>query len=146
MSVIDQSLGNDATLFGEMIVEQENQIEDPITIRRFTSQDTTPGVFKTAQKAAYTDFPSSALVVTLDVAKSMFAEGIMSAGDLVLEMRDRLSEASGNIGGTAGGDRVIWRGAEYRMVQRPQPINLGGDVFFVTLLRRTNAQTDTVGA
>lgn len=146
MSVYDQSLGTDALQFGDSIVELESTFEEAITIKRWVSKSTTPGAFQTAQAASYTTFQASAVVVEMGVAANMFSAGVMSAGDLVLQMRERLNEANKNIGGTQQADRVIYRNMEYYMVQRPQPIHLADDLFYIVHLRRTNSASDTVGA
>ncbi len=148
--MIDQILGDDRQTFGEMVAETRSQFEEPITIRRWTSTPTTPGAFGTPQKAQFTDFPATALVVMMDVAFKMFAAGVLSAGDLVLEMTDRLNEGNENVGGSQQADRIVYRGMEYRMVQRPIPAafcaGLSPDVPFWTVhLRRTNSTADTVG-
>ncbi len=134
-------------MFAESIVEQESSFDEPITIQRYSSRPTSPGVFKTAQAPQFTAFAATATLVSEDVAITFMKAGKMSAGDIVLQMRERLNEGSMNIGGTVLADRVIWRGAEYRMVQRPEPVRVGGDdPFFHVVLRRTNAASDTVGA
>lgn len=141
----DQNPGTDATIFGEAIAEFEHSFEEPVTIRRYVSQPSLPGAFNTQQKATFTDFPATAMVVDMQAAQSMFAAGVLSAGDLVVQMRDRLSEGTENVGGTQQADRLIYRGMEYLMVQRPYTITLGGDVFNVIHLRRTNSQADQGG-
>lgn len=145
--MIDQGMLGDAAMFEDGIVEEESSFEEPITIRRFLSRPSTPGVFQTAQNPQFTDFQATAAVVSQQVAAELFKAGILQVGDLVLQMRDRLNEGSMNIGGTQLADRVVWRGAEYRMVQRTEPVRVGGDdVFYHALLRRTNSTADTVGA
>lgn len=148
--MLDQALEGDSIGFGEMVAEEQSTFEEPITIKRFVSQPSTPGVYGTAQKPTFTLVPATAVVVSLGVAAQLFAAGVLSAGDLVLQMRDKLNESNENIGGTQMADRVVYRGMEYRMVQRPIPESFGGglsgDVPFYTVhLRRTNATTDTVG-
>lgn len=146
----DQALGTDTQDFGEMVAEVRSQFEEPITIRRFASQTTAPGAFLTQLPSTFTDVSATALVVSMDVAAQHFAAGSFSAGDLVLEMTDQLNEGSNNIGGAVVADRVIYRGMEYRMVQRPIPISLGAGLspdvpFWIVHLRRTNSTADTVG-
>lgn len=148
--MLDQALEGDSIGFGEMVAEEQSTFEEPITIKRFVSQPSTPGVYGTAQKPTFSSVAATAVVVEMGVASKLFAAGVLSAGDLVLQMRDRLNESNENIGGTQMADRVVYRGMEYRMVQRPIPESFGGglsgDVPFYTVhLRRTNAATDTVG-
>lgn len=148
--MIDQGLSTDLSDFGEMIVEEQSTFEEPITIRRWTSQPSVPGAYNTTQSAVYTDFPATAVIVEMNVAAKMFAAGVFSAGDVVMQIRDRIGEGNGNVGGTSMPDRVIYRGMEYRLVQRQYPITFGsglsGDAaFYITHLRRTNSASDTVG-
>lgn len=149
--MIDQGLGTDTSDFGEMIAEEQSTFEEPITIRRFASQPSTAGAFGTPQKPQFTDFAATAVVVEMNAAASMFAAGVLSAGDMVLQMRDRLNEGNENIGGTQLADRVVYRSMEYRMVQRPQPVSFGAGLspdvpFYIVHLRRTNSTADTVGS
>lgn len=141
----DQNPGTDASVFGEAIAEYEHSFEEPVTIRRFVSQPSTPGAFNTQQKATFEDFPATAVVVDMNAVASLFAAGVLSAGDLLLQMRDRMNEGNQNIGGTQQADRLVYRGMEYRLVQRPYTISLGGDVFNICHLRRTNSPDDQVG-
>lgn len=148
--MIPQGLGTDSAAFGEMVAEEEGIFDEPITIRRLGAIPSAAGAFQTPQRPTPTDSPATAVVVEMGVAAKYIAADVLQAGDLILQMRDKLNESSGNIGGTQTGDRVVYRGMEYRMVQRPQPVTLGqglsGDVaFYIVHLRRTNAQTDTVG-
>lgn len=148
--MLDQSLEGDSLGFGEMVAEEQSTFEEPITIKRFVSQPATPGVYGTPQKPVFTSFEATAVVVELGVASKLFAAGVLSAGDIVLQMRDRLNESNENIGGSQMADRVIYRSMEYRMVQRPIPESFGGglsgDVPFYTVhLRRTNSTSDAVG-
>lgn len=148
--MIDQGLSGDLSGIGEMVAEEESTFDDPITIRRFVSQPPGPGAFGTPQKPQFTDFPATATLVSMSEAAKMFAAGVLSAGDLVFQIRDKLNEGNDNIGGSQLADRVVFRGMEYRMVQRPQPVTFGGGLsgdtsFYIVHLRRTNAGSDMVG-
>ncbi len=150
--MIPQALGTDGSGFGEMIAEEEGQFEEPITIRRFASQSATPSAFGTPlPPSSPTDYPATAVVVEMNVAAKLIAADVLQAGDLVLQMRDRLNEAAGNVGGSQLADRVIYRGMEYRMVQRPHPVTMGQGLsgeaqFYIVHLRRTNSTADTAGS
>lgn len=141
----DQNPGTDASIFGEAIAELEHTFEEPVTIRRFVSQPSLPGAFNTQQKATFTDFPATAVVVDMNAVANLFAAGVLSAGDLMLQMRDRMNEGDQHLGGTQQADRLVYRGMEYRMVQRPYTISYGGDTHNVYHLRRTNSTADQKG-
>lgn len=146
----DQALEGDLSVFGDIAIEEQSTFEEPITIKRWVSVPATPGVYGTPQKATFTSFAATAVVVEMGVASKYFAVGVLSVGDLVIQIRDRLNESNENIGGAQGADRVIYRGMEYRLVQRPIPIAFGDGLspdvpFYLVHLRRTNATTDTVG-
>lgn len=148
--MMDQSLPSDEDDFLTMAVETSGTFEEPITIKRWASQSTTPNPFGSAPEGVFATFPATAVIVEMNVAAKMFAAGVLSAGDLVIQIRDRLNEGSMNIGGAQAADRIIYRGMEYRMVQRPIPQSfgavLGPDVpFFIVHLRRTNSTSDSVG-
>ena len=149
--MMPQASGTDFNNFAEMVGEVDSLFEEPITIRKAAvSQPSAPGAFQTPQKPTFTDIASSAVVVDMNAAAKMFAAGVLSAGDLVLEMRERLNEGSENIGGAVLADRVVYRGMEYRLVQRPRPVALGAgqspnSQFYIVHLRRTNTNADTVG-
>lgn len=146
----EQLLPDDLVFLDESIAEMERTFDDPITIKRFSSQTSSPGVFQTPQVPTFTTFDATATLIEMNVASKYYASGILSAGDIVLEMRERLNEGDENIGGSNLADRVIFRGMEYRMVQRPDPVTFGGGLsgnvpFYRVLLRRTNSKSDTVG-
>lgn len=148
--MIEQGQGTDFGGIAEAVQEIENLFDDPITILRFASQPAQPGAFKTPQKPQFTSFPATATLVEMNVAAKYIAAGQLAAGDVVLEMRDRLNEGDENIGGTRVADRVIYRGMEYKLVQRPIPVELGAGLspdsqFYVCHLRRTNSVSDVVG-
>lgn len=147
---MDQFLPSDLGDFSEMVAETGTTFEEPITIKRWASQSLTPGAFGTPVPAVFTTFPATAVIVEMGVAAKLLGAGVLSAGDLVIQIRDRLNEASTNIGGTQAADRVIYRGMEYAMVQRPIPQSFGAGLspdvpFYIVHLRRTNPTTDTVG-
>lgn len=148
--MIDQGLSGDLSGIGEMVAEEESTFDDPITISRFTSQPSSPGAFGTPQKPQFTAFQATATLVEFGVAAKMFEAGVLVAGDIVLQIRDKLNEGNENIGGSQLADRIIFRGIEYRMVQRPEPVTFGGGLsgdtsFYIVHLRRTNSTSDTVG-
>lgn len=137
----------DQALFSEGLAEQERALEEPVTIRRFVSQSNTPNEYGQAPVPVYQNLPSTAVLVALGVQPSGLFAGVLTAGDIHLQMRTRLHEASENLGGgTHPGDLLIFRGAEYRLIQRPEPIVVGGVVFYNVFMRRTNSQADTTGA
>ena len=133
-----------------MIVDGEDLFEEPITIIRASAQSATPGIMKGPQKATTSQISSTAAVVSMDVAAKMFASGVLSAGDLVLQIRERLLESTMNVGGSQIADKVIYAGNEYRLVSRPEPVSFGdaksGIVpFYIVHLRRSNSTSDTAG-
>ncbi len=149
--MMDQSLPSDMDDFSAMVAETEGSFGESITIKRWTSQSTTPGAFGTPAAPVFTNVASQAVIVEMNVASKLFAAGVLSAGDLVIQIRERLNEGSMNIGGSQAADRIIYKGMEYRMVQRPIPQGfgaaLGPDVpFYIVHLRRTNSTSDTVGS
>ena len=84
------------------------------------------------------------------VAAKTLGPGVLSAGDLVLQIRERLLESNENVGGTQIADRVVFEGMEYRMVGRPDCQHFGAPAsgicpFYIYHLRRTNATTDVAG-
>lgn len=146
MSVFEQNEGGeDQEQFSQAIIELERTFEEPIIIRRWLSQSATPNEFKQAPPPVYSDTPSTAVMVSLGLSKALLAAGVLSAGDVHLQIRERLSESNETIGGSQAGDHVIFRGSEYRLIQRPEPAYLGDVLFYNTYLRRTNSTTDTVG-
>lgn len=148
--MIPQTTGGDFDQLADALQEAESLLEEPITILRFASQPAAPGVFGTPQKPVFTNFPATAVKVSMEQAAKVAAAGQLSAGDIVLEMRDRLNEGNENVGGAQLADRVLYRGMEYRMVQRTEPVELGAGLgpnaqFYLVHLRRTNATADAVG-
>lgn len=145
--VFDQgSPVDDQTDFVEGIVEQEASFEEPITIKRFSGQSSTPDAFGQKPVPTYASYDATAVLVELGIKNSLLVAGVLSAGDIHLQMRERLAESDENAGGSNPGDRLIFRGAEYRLIMRPVPVVVGNDVvFYNTYLRRTNSNADQGG-
>ena len=143
--MMEQGDGSENEVLREGVFEIESEFAEPITIKKFSGTFTTPAEPGQAPDPIYTSSISRAVMVTLGQTSSLMEAGVLTAGDITLQMRDRLHEADANIGGSQPGDRVIWRGAEYRLVQRPEPIYIGGDTFYNVFLRRVNPNTDTAG-
>jgi len=136
--------------FRDAISEGEDTFEVPITIKRAVSQVIAPGAMLNQQATVWQSIPSSAVEVSMDVAAKFFASGVLSAGDLVLQISERLLESDANIGGTQLADRVIFEGMEYRMVGRPDcqhfgAVKSGICPFYLVHLRRTNSTSDVAG-
>ncbi len=146
-AVFDQgSPVDDQSMFVEGIAESESSFEEPITIKRFVSQDASPNALGQAPVPIYATFPATAVLAEMGVKDNVQAGGVLSAGDIKLEMRERLSESDENASGSNPGDRVIFRGAEYRLVMRPVPVVVGNAVaFYNTFLRRANLNSDQAG-
>jgi len=145
-AVFDQGgTGDDQVQFAEGIVEQESSLEEPVTIKQFVSQSATPDAFGQNVQPTYASFPATAVMVDLSVHSGLLAAGVLSAGDLHLQIRERLHESDEDAGGSHPGDRLIFRGAEYRLVMRPVPVVVGDVTFYNTFLRRTNENSDTAG-
>lgn len=136
---------DDQAMLSEGIVESQASFEEAITIKRFASQSKTTDALGHAPAPTYTTFPATAVVVEMGVDRHLYVAGVLSAGDLHLQMRERLRESDLNNGGSNPGDRVIYRGAEYRLIMRPVPVVVGDVAFYNTFLRRTNSTGDTAG-
>jgi len=143
--MMEQGDGTENEEFREGAFEIESEFAEPITIKRFSGTFTTPAEPGQAPDPIYASYSARAVMVTLSQTASLMEAGVLTAGDITLQMRDRLHESDANIGGSHPGDRVIWRGAEYRMVQRPEPVYIGGDTFWNVYLRRVNPNTDVAG-
>ena len=151
--MVNQGSHADLEAFREMIVENEDLLEEPITIVRTSSQSATPDPMQGPAKPSTTNIPSTCCVVSMGVAAKMFAAGVLAAGDLVIEIRERLQESNLNVGGSQIADKIIYAGNEYVMVSRPdcQPFgavksSTGDDAaFYVVHLRRSNAPSDVAG-
>lgn len=141
--------GMDQTSFAEGIVENELSLEENITIKRFVSQSSTPNAFGQKPTPIYALYQATAVLVELGVKSDLFVAGVLSAGDIQLQMRERLRESDESAGGSHPGDRLVYRGAEYSLVQRPVPVSVGAGqgavVFYNTFLRRVNSNSETAG-
>lgn len=144
--VFDQGgTGDDVTMFAEGIVENEHDLEEAITIRKAAAASSTPDALGQAPGVTFTDFPATAVMISLGTSGSLLIAGVLSAGDIHLQIRERLNESNENAGGSQPGDHVIFRGSEYRIVQRPEPVVVGDVTFYNTFLRRINGAGDTAG-
>lgn len=145
-AVFEQGGADDSTILSEGIVENQFDLEEAITIKRFASQSATPNALGQAAAPSYTSFPATAVLLDLGIDASHLAADVLSAGAIKLQIRERLRESDEAAAGSNPGDRVIFRGAEYRLIQRGKPVTVGGNVvFYEYLLRRINANGDTAG-
>jgi len=142
---LEQGDGSENEILRDAFFEIASEFEEPITIRRFLSQSTAPTESGQAPQPIFQNYSAMATLVSLGTTSSLVEAGILSAGDVTLQMRDKLREANENIGGTHPGDRVIFRGMEFRLVMRQEPVYVAGDTFWTTFLRRINPTSDVAG-
>lgn len=146
MNVFEQNVdGADQEEIEAAFVEVANDFEEPITIRYWSGITNTPNEFGGPRPATYKDVDSTAVLVELGIKTGLLAGGVLTAGDIHLQIRERLNESNETVGGSQAGDHLIFRGAEYRLIQRPEPVYIGDVLFYNTFLRRANLKSDQVG-
>ncbi len=124
-------------------LELEDDLAEFITIRRYTS--TTPASatgFKPVLN--FTNEEAKAFLQDLGIGAESIANDAHVVGDIQLLMLEQLAESDSQVGGKNPGDRVIYRGAEYRLVQRQIPVFIGDILYYQSWLRRTNSNSDKV--
>lgn len=140
--VLGQLDGQDLTQMLESDLDMEQQYGEAITIKKFVSLSGTPTAGGLAPDPVYTDFKSVAFLLDLGIGAMAQANDAMVAGDIHLNMREQLNESDIGNNGTHPGDRLVYRGSLYRLVQRPIPVSVGAVLFYETWLRRVNPRTD----
>jgi len=108
-------------------------LEEPVTLLRFQSRDQTPDPAGEPRPATYLKIPTTAVIAELGIETTNFSHGTYAAGDIVLQMRIEPQHTDSQ---DHPGDRILWRGVEYRLVQRPMPYHVEGFLWWRVVARR----------
>ena len=111
--------------------------EEPIILKRYASRVTTPSINGLARSIVYQNISTTAVVEELGIETTSMAHGIYMAGDIKLQMRIKPNEPNEILNNP--GDRIVWRGVEYFLVQRAMPIFINNDSFYKVIARRVTS-------
>jgi hypothetical protein len=121
--MMEATLSDDAAAFEENII-----------LKKYTSMGSAT-VSGDAPVIGYTDVKTTAVVDDIGLEMLKAADGVFAAGDLVFQIRgQRPHEPTQNP--IHPGDRIVYESVEYRIVQKPQLIYLGGVIHWECICRR----------
>src|SRR3972149_5700177 len=124
------SRGRDADKAHIKSMNQEGRLEvgDAILVKKVTG--CTPGDPKKGIYPTYTFAitPSKAVIATVEQNDIMYSGGNYQVGDITVQLDEELKEVSDKVGSI--GDRIVWRGSEYRVVGKKEPAVVGQDTYF----------------
>ena len=78
--------------------------------------------------------PSLAVIESLEQSDIMYSGGLYQLGDIKVQLNEELREVSDKVGSI--GDRLIWRGSEYRVVGKKRPAVLMNQTYFFEYVMR----------
>ena len=125
---------SDKGIIREYLKEGKIPAGEPILIRLFKGiieGDPTRGVAKTFDFITIKDF---AVVTAIEQNDIVFSGGIYQLGDIKIQLTRELKPIDDAT--QSPGDRVLWRGKEYRQVGRIATSYLEGYILFDYVFRR----------
>jgi len=118
----------------DMVQEGRLEVGEAVIVKRLTSVnpgDPTKGIGPTY---SFQLTPSRAVIQAVDQNDLMYAGGLYQVGDIKCQLNEELREVSDKSGSI--GDRLIWRGSEYRLVGKKHPAVLGSRTLFFEYVMR----------
>lgn len=112
----------------------EGTMEEPIVIKIYTGLsegDPTKGI---AKVATYTSEPCTALISGIGQSDIIMSGGIYQLGDIRVQLRKEIKVIDDAT--QCPGDRIVWRGHEYRPVGRIATTYMAGYVLWDYNFRR----------
>ena len=124
---------NDNAFISDALEEASGVADEPVLVKFQTGETLNDPAHGIARTFTYTVRSSRIVVQSVDPQDVMYSGGIYQVGDIQAQLDEELaSEEEEN-----PGDRVIWRGNEYRVVGKVHPaVLLGADKFFSYALRK----------
>jgi len=128
---------NDNQQLGKSLNELVSAFEEPVTIKKWTSNAAELPANGVAPAGVYTSIVTTAVIDDIGLEKLTGADNVFAAGDLQFQTRIPLTAPlTGPSGSYHPGDRIVYDGAEYKLVQKSMRENLSGTVYFTCIGRR----------
>jgi len=124
----------DSGIVKEYLKAGKGVIEEPILLKLYqstTDGDPTKGIAKTF---VYNQLTSTAVITAIEQKDIVYSGGIYQLGDIKVQLRILLKEIDDKT--QSPGDRIIWRGHEYRIVGKIETHYLGNYVLYDYIFRR----------
>lgn len=124
----------DSGVIKEYLKAGKGIMEEPITLKLYqstTAGDPTKGMAKSFN---YILEPSTAVISGIEQTDIVYSGGIYLIGDIKVQLRRLLKEIDDAT--QCPGDRIVWRGHEYRPVGRIATNYLSGYVLYDYVFRR----------
>lgn len=117
--------------------EARLSLGDVVLVKKLTGSDPGDPVQGISPTFTYTVLKTRAIISSLTQSDVLNSGGLYQVGDLSVAMNEDLEEVSDTTRGT--GDRIVWRGNEYRIVGKKRNENVGDrDHFFSYTLRKVD--------
>jgi hypothetical protein len=120
--------------FNKATNELVSAFEEAVIIKKWTSNGTELPAEGVTPSGIYTSVATSAVVDDIGLEKTAGQDGTFSAGDLQFQLRVPIHEPTPNP--YHPGDRIVYQGIEYRLVQKAMTEYLGGLVYYTCIARR----------
>ena len=120
--------------FNKATDELISAFEEAVTIKKWTSNGTELPAEGVAPAGIYTLVQTTAVVDDVGIEKTAAQDGTISSGDLQFQLRVAMHAPTNNP--YHPGDRIIYEGIEYRLVQKPMTEYLSGVVYYTCIARR----------
>jgi len=126
------NMAENKTVIDDAIADVSGAFEEQITVKQFVSYGEVPADGLTPT-ITYKLLPTTAVVDDIGQEKMASAGGFIALGDLQMQIRTiKLQEPNSS----HPGDRIIYDGAEYTLVQKPMIEYLSGVIYYTCICRR----------
>ena len=132
---MDQMGGiKDNQQINKAIREVVGAFEENVIIKKWLSRNTELPAEGVAPADVYTSVKSTAVVDDIGIAALSMQDSVYAAGDLQFQLRVAMAAPSSNP--YHPGDRIVYEGIEYRLVQKPMTEFISGLLFYTCIARR----------
>lgn len=118
----------------DMVQEGRLEAGEPVIVKRLTSVNPGDPAKGIGPTYSFRLTPSRAVIQTVGQNDILYSGGLYQVGDIRCQLNEELTEVSDKSGSI--GDRLIWRGSEYRIVGKKQPAVLGSRTLFFEYVMR----------
>ena len=129
-----RSRNADRAQIRSMNLEGRLEVGEAVMLKRVSGSnpgDPTKGI---GRAYTFSLIPTRAIIEAVTQTDVMNSGGLYQVGDLKMQLNELLREVIDKVGNI--GDRVVWRGSEYRIVGKRQPETLAGQTFFYSYAMR----------
>lgn len=126
--------GQDALFLKNAFNDVDTTLEETIALKKFKSKSGGNPSLGVSPIFAYDIQPTRAVIKEFTGQDVAFSGGLYQFGDIGVQVRSEIFGPDDKTG--YAGDRIVWRGNEYRIVGKVQPVVIFGIQFFSSVMRR----------